>query len=311
MFNFKLKILHKMENTTLKYGKLHSFIVVSTFFALWLAVFFGDDVENILAYVLILTFGILHGANDLKLLQKSRHTNISGKGFVTVLAYYILFVGTSLALFYFIPTIALLSFIIFSGYHFGEQHWVFKVKESRIVGYVFYLSYGLFILFLLFYAHWSEVSGVIATITGHDLPKWVYGYGLVFSALGSITALGYLWYKGSVRANLPKEVFFVLLFFVIFNTASLLWAFAIYFILWHSLPSLADQIMYLYGNIGRRSIRNYIRSSFPYWIISVLGLLLLLFVFRNNVETSLSFFFSFLAAITFPHVLVINRLNRD
>lgn len=300
-----------MENSSLKYGKLHSLMVVSTFFALWLTVFFGDHVQQLLAYVLILTFGILHGANDLKLLQKSKHKNLNGIGFVRVLAYYIIFVGTSLALFYYIPSIALLSFIIFSGYHFGEQHWVFKVKESRIVGYIFYLCYGLFILFLLFYAHWSEVSGVIATITGHEPFKGIYGYGLVLSASGSLASLGYLWYKGSVRANLPKEVFFVLVFFVIFNTASLLWAFAIYFILWHSLPSLADQIMYLYGNIGPKSIRDYIRSSFPYWIISVLGLLLLLYVFRNNVETSLSFFFSFLAAITFPHVLVINRLNRD
>jgi Brp/Blh family beta-carotene 15,15'-monooxygenase len=300
-----------MENVSLKYGKLHSFIVVSTFFALWLAVFFGDHVEHLLAYVLILTFGILHGANDLKLLQKAKRTNLNGMGFVRVLAYYIIFVGISLALFYFIPSIALLSFIIFSGYHFGEQHWVMKLRESSAMGFVFYLFYGLFILFLLFYAHWSEVSGVVATITGHDLPKWVYGYGLLFSASGSLAALGYLRYKGLVRAHLPKEVFFVLVFFVIFNTASLLWAFAIYFILWHSLPSLADQIMYLYGNIGRNSIRNYIRSSFPYWVISVLGLLFLLYVFRNNVETSLSFFFSFLAAITFPHVLVINRLNRD
>ncbi|TFG72335.1 MAG: hypothetical protein E4H26_11185, partial [Flavobacteriales bacterium] len=287
------------------------FIVVSTFFDLWLAVFFEDNVENILAYVLILTFGILHGANDLKLLQKSNHSKISGKGFLMILVYYLMFVGTSLALFYFIPSIALLSFIIFSGYHFGEQHWIYKLKESRIMGNLFYLCYGLSILFLLFYAHWSEVSGVIATITGHDLPKWVYGYGLVISASGTLAIKGYLWHQGSVGANLMKEFFFVLVFFILFNTASLLWAFAIYFILWHSLPSLADQIMYLYGNTGRASIRNFIISSLPYWIISVLGLLFILYVFRNNVQTSLSFFFSFLAAITFPHVLVINRLNRD
>jgi Brp/Blh family beta-carotene 15,15'-monooxygenase len=300
-----------MENMALNYGKLHSFIVVSTFFALWLAVFFGELVENILAYSLILTFGILHGANDLKLLQRSTHTNISGKGFATVLVYYILFVGTSLALFYFIPSIALLSFIIFSGYHFGEQHWAIKLKKSSTEDYLFFLCYGLSILFLLFYAHSSQVSGVIATITGHDFPRWVYGYGLVLSASGTLAVMGHLWYKGTLRANFLKEVFFVLVFFILFNTASLLWAFAIYFILWHSLPSLADQIMFLYGNMSLESIRKYVRSSFPYWIISVLGLLLLLYVFRNNVETSLSFFFSFLAAITFPHVLVINRLNRD
>jgi len=291
--------------------KMNNLIIVGTFFFLWLAVFFEDSVENIFAYILILSFGILHGANDLKLLQKSNKAQGAGRKNVRLVVYYVLFVLASLAVFYFIPDIALLLFILFSAYHFGEQHWILKVQKLSLITHAFFVFYGLFILFLLFNAHEEVVTGIIENITGYYvLPD---SYFIVSICSGSITVVLYCYalLKKVIKSVILLEVFFLLLFFVVFSTASLLWAFAIYFILWHSLPSLAGQIIFLHGNLSGNSIKKYIFSSFPYWLISVLGLGLLLFVFRDNFETSLSFFFSFLAAITFPHVLVINRLNSN
>jgi len=72
-----------------------------------------------------------------------------------------------------------------------------------------------------------------------------------------------------------------------------------------------DQMLYLHGHVNKKTFLTFVKKSFPYWLISILGLLVILFIFRNNLETSLAFFFSFLAAITFPHVLVIRRLNRN
>ena len=290
---------------------MNNLMIIGTFFFLWLAVFFEDSVESIFAYILILSFGILHGANDLKLLQKSNRAQGVGKKNVRLLVYYILFVLASLTVFYFIPDIALLLFILFSAYHFGEQHWILKVQKISLITHSFFVFYGLFILFLLFNAHEEVVTGIIENITGYNvLPKF---YFIVSVVTGSITIAIYCYaiIKEIVNSVIFLEAFYLLLFFVVFSTASLLWAFAIYFILWHSLPSLAGQIIFLYGNLSGNSIKKYIVSSFPYWLISVLGLCLLLFIFRDNFETSLSFFFSFLAAITFPHVLVINRLNSN
>ncbi len=110
--------------------------------------------------------------------------------------------------------------------------------------------------------------------------------------------------------NVVKELFFIGVLFIVFNSATLLLAFAIYFILWHSVPSMIDQIKYLYGTVSTTTIKKYMISSFPYWLISVIGMGILLLLFRDNLNTSLAFFFSFLAAITFPHVLVINRLYK-
>ena len=290
---------------------MKSFIIVATFFFLWLAVFFEDGAENIFAYILILSFGILHGANDLKLLQKSNNTKGVGKKFIRLVTYYVLFVLASLTVFYFIPGIALLLFILFSAYHFGEQHWVSKVQKPSLTTHAFFVFYGLFVLFLLFNAHEEVVTGIIENITGYNiLPD---SYFIVSICSGSIAVAMYCvaFIKKAIKSVILLEVFFLLLFFIVFSTASLLWAFAIYFILWHSLPSLAEQIIFLHGNLSGNSIKKYVVSSLPYWLISVLGLGLLLFIFRDNFETSLSFFFSFLAAITFPHVLVISRLNNN
>lgn len=290
---------------------LGSFAIVATFFSLWLAIFFEKNVEDILAYVLILTFGILHGANDIKLLQKANKKMNSGNGFLKTLLYYILFVGCSGLFFLFIPSYALALFVLFSGYHFGEQHWISKIEKPSFFNYLFFLSYGLFILFLIFIAHGFEVSQIIEEICGFNPPNSFYNYGAILLGLMTSILGSYSYLRKTLKFNAIKQLFFIAVFFIVFNTASLLWAFAIYFILWHSLPSMVDQIHYLYGKTNTKNIKKYIISSFPYWIISVIGMGIILLLFRESLSTSLAFFFSFLAAITFPHVLVINKLNKD
>jgi Brp/Blh family beta-carotene 15,15'-monooxygenase len=126
------------------------FTIVATFFSLWLATYFDETIENILAYFLIFTFGILHGANDIKLLQITNKEISTKQGFRTTSLYYLLFVIGIGLLFLFIPIIALASFVLFSGYHFGEQHWVSKIKIPSALNFIFLSAYGVSILFLIF-----------------------------------------------------------------------------------------------------------------------------------------------------------------
>jgi Brp/Blh family beta-carotene 15,15'-monooxygenase len=277
---------------------------------LWLAIYFEESFENILAYLLILTFGILHGANDIKLLQKGNEKINTRKGFLTTLVYYTLFVLSSGLLFLFIPTVALAAFVLFSGYHFGEQHWVSKIRVPSVLNSIFLSAYGIFILFLIFSAHATEVSLIIEQICGFSIPIDFYSYGVL--STGIVTCLfGAISYtRKKIRFNVVKQLFFILVLTIVFNSSSLLLAFAIYFILWHSLPSMVDQIKYLYGTVSVSNIKKYVVSSFLYWLISVLGMGFMLFLFKDNLSTSLAFFFSFLAAITFPHVLVIKKLYK-
>ena len=298
-----------MKNEGGYFAKLNSGMLVATFFSLWLAVYFEYAVEDTLAYILILSFGILHGANDIKLIQTTGKAEGKKYSYFRILLYYVVFVLTVAALFFFIPGIALAFFVLFSAYHFGEQHWITKLDRMDWQASVFCTAYGMIVLFLLFSAHTEEVSTIIFNISAMRLPEDTYLIGLGVSAL--IFVLLYIKLVKQYNSSLVLELFYLLVFFIVFNTASLLWAFAIYFIIWHSIPSLTDQIVYLYSDLNKKNFLKYLKSSLIYWGVSVLSLVIL-FVFIDDSNINfLPWLFSFLAAITFPHVFVISRLNRS
>ena len=106
------------------------------------------------------------------------------------------------------------------------------------------------------------------------------------------------------------EIFKLLIFAIIFEVSTLIWGFTIYFILWHSIPSLFEQITYIYGDFDKENAIDYVKKAFPYWLISIIGLVVLYLVFNDN-SLIYTIFFSFIAAITFPHTIVINRLFKS
>lgn len=303
--------MNKIKNKHTDFIKLESITIVATFFSLWLAVIFEDMIEHVMAYIFILSFGILHGANDLTLLQRTESKKKLTRNYLKILLYYVLFVFGSILIFYLLPSLALIVFVLFSGYHFGEQHFISKTIQASFKISALYFTYGTFILFLLFSSNYIATAEIIKNIIGYSVPISVFEIGLLISGVTTLVFSIMLIWKKELKINPIKELFFLVIFFVVFKTASLLWGFTIYFILWHSIPSLYDQIFFLHGHINKRSFRSFVLTSLPYWLISVAGLLFLLFIFRDNFEKSLAFFFSFLAAITFPHVLVIKKLNQN
>ena len=116
-----------------------------------------------------------------------------------------------------------------------------------------------------------------------------------------------LFYK-NFRKVLLFETGLIIFLGFFFSKASLLLSFSVYFVFWHSIPSILDQLNFLYDSDNSRKMR-YFLSSLPYWIMSVVGLFVFYFNFHTNPETFLPLFFSFLAAITFPHTIVMGWLE--
>jgi Brp/Blh family beta-carotene 15,15'-monooxygenase len=282
--------------------KYFNFAIVASFFCLWLDSLLSNNAQIIVGFILILTFGILHGANDLLLIKKIDY-NKEQISFQKTLLYYIIVVGLGSLLFWIIPWFALLLFIIVSGYHFGEQQWENLEKSSLFK--LFEFTYGLFILMLLFNFNIKEVQEVIQNITSIVVPKNYFTNGLILNSV-ALVALG-IYYSNKLvefKNRWMLETFYLLVFTVIFRVSSLIWGFAIYFIVWHSIPSIINQINYLNGEVSWNNFRKYIRSAFLYWVISLIGIATLYLLFKD-IEIFNALFFSFLAAITFPHVLVI------
>lgn len=290
---------------------LSKFSIIISFFCLWLCSFVSVENQLFIGFAFILSFGILHGSNDIfvlkKILLKSEKFS-----FLRILLLYVLFILCCIVLFYYFPALVLVLFILFSGYHFGEQQLLYLNSKTETTTNLFMQSfqtlYGLLILFLLFEFHNKEVILVILDIAKFRLDPLVITYGLlVIVFLFLVSSFFILKRSVTYRKFLLKELFYLLVFSVIFKVSSLIWGFTIYFVVWHSLPSIINQVNFLYGEFSFNNFLRYFKAALPYWLISLFGLGLFYF-FSNEMKLFNSLFFSFLAAITFPHVVVIYNM---
>ncbi len=288
--------------------KFSNIAIVVSFFCLWLDSYITENHQLYLGFFVIFTFGILHGANDIVLITNLNNVQ-KPISFLKILTYYIAIVGLGVISFYFIPLLALILFLVVSGYHFGEQQW--QCLESINKNWLkisFQTIYGIFILFLLFNFHQFEVRNVILEITEFSFSVYYISFFLkVFGSLLFVILLYLYVYAENLRTQILLEIFYLLVFTVIFLSSSLIWGFAIFFIVWHSIPSMIDQIKFLYIDVTFDNFKLYFKSAFLYWLISLIGIAFLYFIFKDQ-KIFNALFFSFLAAITFPHALVILKM---
>ena len=283
--------------------------ILISFFALWINMFFSHKYQQVIGFVVIFLFGILHGANDLALYQKINE----GKNTISlkkIILYYIGVVILGALLFFTFPMIALVLFILFSGYHFGEQHWnkLDEEKKNKTQT-IFQTIYGLFILFLLFQFHELEVKQIIFQISKTSID--LLDFKIITLVIGILLIVSGIFLNSNTskfKSEIILNIFYLLVFAIVFKTADLIWAFAIYFVVWHSFPSIKEQIHFLYGSYSIKNFKRYFKSAFVYWIISLFGIAILYFLFKDK-EIFNALFFSFLAAITFPHTIVIIKMQ--
>ena len=287
----------------LKKYQFHICITLAfTLLGIWLNVW----IQALIAFFMIFSLGIIHGANDLQLIQKKTQKKSKNFFFATLLIY-VGVVVAGIALFYLLPSFGLLFFVGFSAFHFGEQHLESKleVELSSFLKVLIYVGYGISLFGLLFTLQWDQVHQVIYLISGQFVSKQ-------FTEAFFFIGLGLFVVSGLFSPNLRGWLFFetVLLAFLgfFFSRVSLMLGFGVYFMIWHSLPSMQDQLTFLYPKDPQRNWK-YLKSSAPYWIISLIGLAGVYFFFDVQSVAFLPLFFSFLAAITFPHTVVMGWLK--
>ncbi len=291
--------------------KIQKISILTSFLALWLTTFLNNEFQFFVGFILILSFGILHGANDLALINHLE-INKKPKSFLKLILSYITIVLIAVILFVFIPTVAMILFILISSYHFGEQHWQKLIEEQSKLNRIFFeFNYGIFILFLLFYFHSDEVIYIVFKITNIVLHTFFIDVVFIISAIILILQMLFLAINNLVfQKNIPEQLLYLLVFAIVFKVGSLIWAFTIYFVLWHSIPSLNDQITFLYGTYTFKNFIAYFKSGFLYWIISLFGIGFLYINFKDQ-KLFEALFFSFLAAITFPHAWIILKMFKN
>lgn len=282
--------------------------VIVTFFSLWLSGYFTQPSQQILAFALIFSVGILHGSNDLAIISKWKRGSGKNRRYYFFATYILTVIGASV-LFYVLPIIALVVFILLSAYHFGEQHWVNLDWSKRNTNPFYLTAYGLSILLMLFYLNMDETAQVINSLTGFSPGSTYVLSGFILTlAAWLIPAVYDAISVPNLRSKLFYELFLLLVFAIVFKTATLIWAFAIYFIYWHSVPSILEQLRYLYNDISWASLRLYFRSAGMIWLISLLSLTAIYFLIRDDEQIFIPLFFAFLGAITFAHTVIMSKM---
>ena len=296
---FQLKLLTN-SFTVPKYFPF--FLGISLFSVIFC--FFGSIwTQNLLALIGILSLGILHGANDLKIIAKKSSFQSKSYHF-KFFVLYILVVLLGIVFFLYIPKIALLSFVLISCYHFGEQHWNGRFND-KLNSFLFYFSYGSIVFSLLFTLQYASSSEIIFQISSVRIP---YQFFLI-----SLTISFFVFILFILKSKMKLYTFifeFLLLgvLALLFSKSTLLFGFGLYFVLWHSLPSLNSQLSYIYNNKTKHPFIQYIKSALVYWILALIGLSVFYFYVDVSETQYLSIFFSFLAAITFPHAVVMGLM---
>ena len=276
------------------------FIVVS----FWLLGSWSFQLATYFSYAVLiiglLYIGIPHGALD-HLLTNNKSTSLSFfifKYLSLIASYYIFW--------QFFPVLALLIFIIYSSFHFGESELVETNKNfDSIVAHFKAFLLGMSILFFIIFSHHEESLGIVGNLisfTAFNSAQLNYMFiarSLAFLSFVYILIQS-IWSKGQSYLGL----LFILLLGV---KVPLILAFGLYFVFQHSYNAW----QHLKIGLNMNSLQLYKKAS-----IFTLGALLifLLIVFYSkellNMEGLWASFFIFIACISFPHFILMHTFYK-
>jgi Brp/Blh family beta-carotene 15,15'-monooxygenase len=283
-----------------------NFMLFFTFFFFWVSIQFGEVVEDFIAYIMVISVGILHGANDLLILSTKDQKD---KKLIKNLFIYIGIILLCVVIYLFSSFVAIVLFVVLSAYHFGEEHFSHKINVNFVFNTVYFLSYGLFIFALLFYQSMSDVALIMKELTGGTFSKIQIEITLIVSAIFfSIGSVYLILIKRNESVLFLKEFLYLVLLFLVFTTSSLILGFAIYFILWHSIPSIIHQIEFISGSLNQRNVIAYVKKALVYWLISIVGLLVLSQLL-TEIKLLATVIFVILFAVTAPHTWVMHKMK--
>ena len=263
--------------------------------------------QDLFGFLLILSIGVIHGANDLLIIKKYTRKD-SLKSQITYFLYYLGLVFLGFLFFYAFPSIALLSFVLVSIYHFGEQHWESNLVNTNLnkVKKIFpIIFHGLTFFLVIFINNIDAVNDVLTSFNTIFFDYFVLQTLLVI--LFSIYMFILLSFE-LLRRYIIREFLFFLLFYFLTMNSTLIYGFSIYFIFFHSILSIKDQVSYIYEDDKPQYIKKYLINALPYFLLALFFLIgFYLFVDIESINI-LPIIFTFLAAITFPHVIVIEKM---
>tara|TARA_B100000674_G_scaffold78464_2_gene54530 strand:+ start:3060 stop:4964 length:1905 start_codon:yes stop_codon:yes gene_type:complete len=258
----------------------------------------GNESESLLniAYyqVLLMVIGMLiigipHGALD-------HFTEAIDKGkkiTVKFISRYLMLMALVFLIWVWNPFIALIVFLVYSAWHFGQtdvNQWGVK---SKLIGFL----WGCILLGYLFITHFDELNIILSAL---EVPV-LKSFQEMDILKGLIIGLGVLF-----SACFRKFQWFLVVCFLFFSQfTNLIFSFAIYFILHHSRLGW----LHLKNELKVSHLRMYLRAL-PFNLGAVLLFVLFFTNFELSLKENIAYFFIFLSCVSFPHVLCMDSFYK-
>lgn len=309
-----------MHATPARTGGVDTIVLATTMgFALLgsLASGFMSYCEPFLVLGLMLLIGLPHGATDHGLFLALTRGKKSDKKISFYLAY-ALVIGAYGLVWLTLPLLAFGLFMLMSVYHFGQSNWADVDHGNAWGSRAHYLLWGCGVLLTPILLHGGEAATIVASMTDSlfVMPNSLSVY-VVVGALGvaNFIALVYWWRSGVIdQKRFFREVLGYAVLMVMFFTNSLLLGFTVYFVFWHSLASVKDQVRFF-----QRRLSPAVRRQLLLGILTTVGgamVFCLIVWFGPGPEAALNpaiigGVFVFISLLTLPHMLLVEQLYRQ
>lgn len=263
--------------------------------------------DGMVLVIVLLSVGIPHGANDLRLLRWRYRTLSMQQAFVLYGVVVVVAAGLMMGF----PALGLGLFMGLTAYHFGQGdlHGYVCPPQLRTADWL-YLSWGSLLLAALLGIHRSALVNYLPPTAGCQrliqglghLPEGIWAYsGLAAGLLAAAVGGGYLKPGDAIR-----RLAVTLVLFALFAHTSLLFAFSVYFGIWHSADAIGLFGQRLYQGRSAGRVGQFYVHALPLTLLAcgLLGAVLYAGPQLAQAYPLLFWLFAFLFGLTVPHVLV-------
>ncbi len=291
---------------------------VAIFFVLFALLFpqVLANTEMVIAAALIVLIGIPHGATDHLIFLQLRSTFLGSRGIEQFYLHYLLLMAAYSIIWWLMPAVALAIFLLLSVYHFGQSNWNYVQFPSKVEASITYLLWGSFVLLIPIIWNFEDAASIIASITRSQPMMLSAGWRQALCLLLLLSngwLIVYLRVQRRIdRAHLRGELLNLWIMSVLFFFAPLLLSFVVYFVFWHSISSMADQVQFFRREAPHYNWKNYVRQALPLSAVAVGSLVLLYFLQRQlGFQTNIGLLFIFISVVTLPHMILIELLYSE
>ena len=231
-----------------------------------------ERIKQVLCALLILTFGISHGAID-NILYGKKYELPTGPFILR----YVFLMGITAALWFISPQISILLFILISAYHFGQS----QFDDFSIVSYLrpfLYTTWGLALILALINFNKVEIIQMLSAyeyfnVFMFDMLISTSGFLWWICAIAAFAILGYNTSQDFISAHeFFIQVYILALIVFSFIIYDIIIGFTLYFIILHSIKVLSQEYDYLKSSGTITNRVQFIKLLLPFTILSLVGI---------------------------------------